>query len=179
VRHRSSIGAGRLFNRHARFQGAVREVGEHGIGEPPHERDPRLAIARGRLRRLMRSRAVPRSNNARSLEKVAAIHHPAHPACPAFPALPSSRWDDRGDDGRIPLALIRLVGAAHPHDGRPAILPVRNERAQIVEAELRVNGVNVHLTVPVASAAKQLVMPFVVCGADERRAVTGSASVEM
>jgi len=46
VRHRPAIRAGRLFDRHARLQRAVREVGEDGIGEPLHERDPRLTIAR-------------------------------------------------------------------------------------------------------------------------------------
>src|SRR5258708_4935621 len=82
----------------------------------------------------------------------------------------SPRRDDRGDHRRIPRALIRLVGAAHPDDGRPAILPVRNQGPQVVEGRVAREGCERPLPVPAALAAKQLVVPRVVCGADEGRA---------
>ena len=53
---RRSVARG-LFDRHPRLQRAVGEVGEHRIGEPPHDRDPGVAIARAAFGRC--AAAVP------------------------------------------------------------------------------------------------------------------------
>jgi hypothetical protein len=45
---RATVSAGRLFDRHARFQRAVREVRQHRIRKPPQHVDPQRAIARRR-----------------------------------------------------------------------------------------------------------------------------------
>jgi hypothetical protein len=52
VRDGPAVGARRLFHRHPRLERAVGQVREHRIGEAPHNRDPRVAIARCRVQPL-------------------------------------------------------------------------------------------------------------------------------
>jgi hypothetical protein len=58
VSHGAAIGSGRLLHRHSRVQRAVREVGEHWIGEASEDVDPQRAIALRALigRRLLAAR---------------------------------------------------------------------------------------------------------------------------
>ena len=66
------------LHRHARSECPVRQVGEHRIGKLAHDGDPRVAIASGGGRDLIRSRdAWPRRRDAgrtRRFQKFAAIH---------------------------------------------------------------------------------------------------------
>ena len=119
MRDRSPVGAWRLFHRHRALERAVGQVGEHRIGEPAQRARSRCRVrVSGRLRRLTRSRAAPRGTDARGLEKVATIQ--VSLADRRADPRSSARRDDRGDDRRVPLALIGQIGAAHPHDRRPA-----------------------------------------------------------
>ena len=74
MRDRSAVGAGCLFDRHPRFQRAVRGVGQHRVGKPPHDGDPELAV--------VRRRAVDRSHSVGSAD-----------AAPAAPAVSGIRVD--------------------------------------------------------------------------------------
>src|SRR4051812_24471335 len=151
MRHRSAVGSRRLLDRHSRLERAVGEIRENGIRKAPHGADPGSAFT-GRWRSLRRRWAAiagrvdrPGGRSAGSFQKVATIHGP--------PRSGGSRtrrsFAYRG--GMIAATTDEYHSPwLCTYDPRIHAIAVRRSfhfgitGRRLSNAELRVNGVNVH-----------------------------------